>query len=182
MRQALASTLLVCEAFVACGGATDEQSGHDVGNTPDPVSAASPASTKTSAPATPTAPAAEPQDCSWDVDALLRHVGAPVVAGRVDCGPGGFGAGYQKLADCFAAAPADPGAQFTINDCTYCSIPTTYVSAPGPSYFAVTLEDDQYGDAFREARVRRCREIQIVAYGASCTYPEQLYSCKEPRR
>ncbi len=133
----------------------------------DEVGASEPATTTTSAPETATPP------CPWDVDALLRQVDALVAPNRVDCG-------YRS--DCFAAAPVDPGAQFTVNNCIDCSIPTTYVSAPGPAYFAVTLEDDQYGDAFREATVNRCREIQITALGASCTYPEQLYSCREPRR
>jgi hypothetical protein len=84
--------------------------------------------------------------------------------------------------DCFAAAPVDPGAQFTVNDCTDCSIPTTYVSTPGPAYFAVLLENDQYGDAFREARVTRCSDIQFSGIAVGCRNGEQLYSCTELRR
>jgi hypothetical protein len=168
MRPALALLALTCAALIACGGATDERSEKDVENTRDEVDESAAATMTTSAPAP-----APKSPCPWDVDVLLHQVGALVVPDRVDCG---------FRSDCFAAAPVDPGAQFTVNNCTDCSIPTTYVSTPTPAYFAILLENDQYGDAFREARVSRCSTIEFSILGASCRDPEQLYFCKELRR
>jgi hypothetical protein len=176
MRLALASLLLVCGGFVACGGAGED---HQVGGTPGDVSESSPGATMTSAPAAPAPPSKPP--CPADVDSLLREVGAVVAEDRLDCGLGRSGPGLQEFYDCFATAPLDPGAQFTINDCTDCSIPTTYVSTPTPAYFAILLEDDQYGDAFREARVTRCSDIQFSGISVDCRNGEQLFSCKEFR-
>jgi hypothetical protein len=170
MRPSLAFQLLVCEALIACGGATNERSDNGQSGSGNDIV---PSTTTTSEPAAPAAPApAAKSACPWDVDALLRQVGALVVPDRVDC---------KFRSDCFAAAPVDPGAQFTVNNCSDCSIPTTYVSTPTPAYFAVLLENDQYGDAFREARVTRCSTIEFSAFGASCRDPEDLYSCKELR-
>jgi hypothetical protein len=121
--------------------------------------------------------------CTWGVDALLREVGALVVDGRLDCGVtnGAFVDRVEMLHTCFANAPTDPGAEFTVNNCTDCAIPTTYVSTPTGEYFAILMEADIFGDELREAEVVRCSSIEFAG-GVNCQDREEVYSCAEPLR
>jgi hypothetical protein len=186
---ALAGQLLACAALAACGGVTSERAGSDVSgpsggageaamDTRGTFAAPNPSST----PAAPAAAAAQ-SPCPSEVNALLDKVGSIVVPARIQCGltNGAFSAQVQELFDCFLAAPADLGAEFTVNNCTDCSIPTTYVSTPTPEYLAILLENDQYGDAFREARVSRCSAVELSAMGVGCRDREELYACTELR-
>lgn len=166
----LAVRLLACTALAACDGTTSEHAGNDVDGASGGAGTAA------------LDPAAK-SPCPSEVNALLDQVGALVVADRLQCGltDGALTEQVQKLFDCFAAAPADLGAEFTVNNCIDCSIPTTYVSTPTPEYFAILLENDQYGDAFREAHVARCSAVEFSAIGVGCVDRQELFSCREPR-
>ncbi len=122
------------------------------------------------------------QSCVWGIDELLAEVGAPVTADRVDCGStnGAFIDGVVELYECFDDAPADPGAEFTLNNCTDCSIPSTYVSTPDGNFYHILMEADLFGDQWREAKVERCSSVELASGGINCTSSEELYSCTDP--
>lgn len=122
--------------------------------------------------------------CVWGVDELLAHVGA-IVSERQDCGltNGSFGAGVEELFRCFEQAPAAPGAEFTLNNCVDCQIPSTYVSTPDGQFYHVRMEADLFGDDRREASVHRCSDVALTTTDTivtvECVNAEELYACTD---
>lgn len=127
--------------------------------------------------------------CAWGVDEMLAEVGLEA-KDRVSCGGanGAFESGIIAGMECFEQAIGDGQAvEFTINDCTDCSIPTTYVALPTGERFAFYMEADMFGDELLVSRIQRCDTIDYaigVEQGGvqvNCASPETLYSCSEPR-
>jgi hypothetical protein len=169
----IATLSLACAVLAGCGGTSTEppvvSSDSTLDNGNDQTSDVADTGSKAS--------------CPWSIDALLGQVGARVVEARVDCGStnGAFSEQVDELYACFVAASEQLGAEFTLNNCIDCSIPTTYVSTPTPEYFAILREADVYGDELRVARVTRCSAIELKS-SVACRDAEHLYSCAEPLR
>jgi hypothetical protein len=168
----MAPLTLAC-ALTSCGGTSSES----------PVVGSDPSLGGGNGQTSDTSRPGSEASCPWSIDALLGQVGARVVEARVDCGStnGAFSEQVDELYACFVAAPEQLGAEFTLNNCIDCSIPTTYVSTPTPEYFAILREADVYGDELRVARVTRCSTIELKA-SVACRDAEDLYSCAEPLR
>jgi hypothetical protein len=85
---------------------------------------------------------------------------------------------------CFArAVERDVAVELTINRCTDCSIPTTYVATASGELFALLMEQDEFGaDREREARVESCDEIALdpATGDVVCADPIERYSCLDP--
>lgn len=117
--------------------------------------------------------------CTWGVDDLLAEAGVAPFE-RMDCGEtnSGLSSAVQGSLSCFEAAPA--GAEFTVNYCIDCAIPSTYVKTPEGRLLEVRMENDQFGDALREARVDECDNLvysdEMVV---ECVNATRLYACTD---
>lgn len=120
--------------------------------------------------------------CAWGLDDLLAEVDVEALD-REDCGAtnGGDTTRVSELLDCFAQTSADPGAQFTVNNCIDCLILSHYVKTPSGDTYHVYMESDVYGDSFREARVEHCASIEQGTHTITCVETEVLYECTEAR-
>ncbi len=121
--------------------------------------------------------------CAWGVDAVLAEVGISAATARVQCGTQNSATvrevteGFQ----CFSSSPADPGAEFTVNDCIDCLMPSTYVKLPGDALYRLYLEDDEHGgDDIRHAILERCQTLDLNT-ATRCVGAEKLYECQEHR-
>ena len=123
--------------------------------------------------------------CAWGVDALLLQAAASA-PGRINCGlynsgeTGVLESAYRCFRD---AVAADMAVELTINDCMDCSIPTTYVATPRGLLFAILMEEDNFGDELRQARVQSCDGVALdpETHRLSCTNPLIRYECSELR-
>lgn len=128
------------------------------------------------------------ESCPWSIDRLLLQVGA-TIPNRADCGE--LSLGLQLTAGsvverfaCFDTARADGRAvELSVNRCVDCSLPTTYLADVRGVLFAVTLEDDGFGDANRTATVEHCDNVVLDAEtrDVRCQGAAALFTCSVPR-
>ena len=119
--------------------------------------------------------------CVWELDDLLSQVGATTPE-RSDCGTFN-GAQTEQVStalECLLETPDGDAAQFTVNNCIDCSIPSTYVLTPKGDLFHIRMEADQFGDDRREVMVERCDNlIDVADEGVRCVNASVLYSCTD---
>jgi len=122
------------------------------------------------------------QPCVWGLDELLAEAGVTTPP-RSDCGSFNDAetAKISAALDCLLSSADGDAAEFTVNYCIDCSIPSTYVRTPSGDTFHVRMEADQYGDDKREATVERCAGLTKTTGGRiHCVDAEVLYSCQDP--
>jgi hypothetical protein len=126
--------------------------------------------------------AGQPEPCAWDVDALLGEAGISAGA-RTNCGF--FWSAESPLPGlaCFNAERERSAAvEFTHNACADCRSETTYVSFANGEQFAISREDDSFGDDRRSAKVARCDRIEAAGENQiQCVNAHELHRCTEPR-
>jgi hypothetical protein len=164
---------------VACSaeGLCVDAEGETVGTRPKQAGSTQPISTAGSN-------APEPR-CAWTIDGLLAEVGV-MARERMSCGRYDVVevSSISGAMQCFERAVAAGAAvELAIDSCIGCTIPTTYLTTAAGQHFAITREDDLFGDDdLREAKVQTCSAIGFDAgFGkVSCVDPVEVYQCSEP--